>query len=660
MPSLAWGSFPADGEKGGAAVPNHKRKAVKQMIVSVETALLRFKRRMEAWLRSPWVRAAAWGLGALLGAMVLAAGAVQGKMQPIALGLTAAAPGLYCIPASLGSALGYRLFWGRAGLQGVSWSALALALRLGIDTWYHGDQRAGHLAAGTACLVSAAGLVFQLLLRDNTPLGMYILRIAIGAGSVWLFTRCAANRSGIARYLTFGTAVLALAGVRSPGWCNPGLVAAGVLAGAEALPASAMAGLGLDLAGVTRTPMTAALCLSAFFRLLPVKKPWRQMLAPGCASLTVMVLSGSLDPPYLAAVTAGGVLGALIPWSLDPLSRHTGTGAAQVQLEQLARTMGTLQREMLDLSPPEPDEEAVADRVRINACGSCSLREHCMEKDRIDGEIFRDPFRLECRKPGRLLAELRRGREQLRWMHADRARQGEYRAALLQQYGFLADTLRTMADRLPGGGATAQARFRLQASSRSRKREASDGDRCTAFPGPGVRYFMLLCDGMGTGLAAAQAAETATGLLQRLLKGGVPAQHALGCLNAQLTLGDRAGAVTVDLAEIRLDTGQVSVYKWGAAPSYLIRRGTAEKIGTAAPPPGFGETRETAARLSLCRGEVLVLISDGVEMEDAPAWAEQASQMPTGELAERILDESAGEDDATAVVIRLLPVSATP
>ena len=109
------------------------------------------------------------------------AGAVQGKTQPIALGLTAAVPELYCIPAALGSALGFQLFWGSAGWQGVTWSVCALALRIGLDTWYHGDQRAGHLAAGTACLVSAVGLIFQLWLGDNTTVGMYILRILIYA-----------------------------------------------------------------------------------------------------------------------------------------------------------------------------------------------------------------------------------------------------------------------------------------------------------------------------------------------------------------------------------------------------------------------------------------------------------------------------------------------
>ena len=123
---------------------------MKQMMVSVETVLLRLKRRMGHWVSHPWVRVAAWSVGAFLASLVLAAGAIQEKLQPIALGLVAAAPEGYFVPAAVGSALGYRLFWGPAGWQGVVWSAGALALRLGVDTWYHGEGRAGHLAAGTA------------------------------------------------------------------------------------------------------------------------------------------------------------------------------------------------------------------------------------------------------------------------------------------------------------------------------------------------------------------------------------------------------------------------------------------------------------------------------------------------------------------------------
>ena len=119
----------------------------------------------------------------------------------------------------------------------------------------------------------------------------------------------------------------------------------------------------------------------------------------------------------------------------------------------------------------------------------------------------------------------------------------------------------------------------------------------------------------------------------------------------------------MDLAEIRLDSGRIFLYKWGAAPSWILRKTGAEKIGTATPPPGISVTdmRETVLRLSLRRGEVLVLLSDGVEVGDVLRRKGMAPDAPPGELAERLLELGCGhgEDDATAAVIRLHP-SAPP
>ena len=118
--------------------------------------------------------------------------------------------------------------------------------------------------------------------------------------------------------------------------------------------------------------------------------------------------------------------------------------------------------------------------------------------------------------------------------------------------------------------------------------------------------------------------------------------------------------MTVDLALIRLDTGLAQVYKWGAAPSWVISRGGAEKIGTATPPPGIsvGETRETVEKLSLRRGEALILLSDGVDGE-VLRHSKLSPDGPPGELAAKILEKGcgSGEDDATAAVIRLRPIS---
>ena len=166
---------------------------------------------------------------------------------------------------------------------------------------------------------------------------------------------------------------------------------------------------------------------------------------------------------------------------------------------------------------------------------------------------------------------------------------------------------------------------------------------------------------MGTGLGAAQEGQSAGSLLRQMLTAGFPAAHALRTLNSILALRGSAGAVTVDLAELYLDTGHATLYKWGAAPSWLLRRGSAEKIGTATPPPGISvtESRETVEKLSLRRGEALVLLSDGVDGEGISRRSDLTPDMPPGELAAKILEYGRGKqmDDATAAVIRLRPTS---
>ena len=64
-------------------------------------------------------------------------------------------------------------------------------------------------------------------------------------------------------------------------------------------------------------------------------------------------------------------------------------------------------------------------------------------------------------------------------------------------------------------------------------------------------------------------------------------------------------------------------------------------------------------KLSLRRGEVLILLSDGVDGEDALRQISLTPDAPPGELAAEILERGCGnaEDDATAAVIRLRPAS---
>ena len=166
---------------------------------------------------------------------------------------------------------------------------------------------------------------------------------------------------------------------------------------------------------------------------------------------------------------------------------------------------------------------------------------------------------LSCKKPGRLILELRRGQEQLRAIKADRDRQNEYRAALVQQYQFLSLFMQELSDQLPRRFQRQHPKFRAEVVMKAYAREADNGDRGIWFAGTQCRYYVLLCDGMGTGIGAAQEGQTAASLLRQMLTAGFPAEHALRSLNSLLALRGRAAAVTVDLAEVRLETGRVTV-----------------------------------------------------------------------------------------------------
>ena len=101
----------------------------------------------------------------------------------------------------------------------------------------------------------------------------------------------------------------------------------------------------------------------------------------------------------------------------------------------------------------------------------------------------------------------------------------------------------------------------------------------------------------------------------------------------------------------------MNLYKWGAVPSYLISGVGAEKIGTASPPPGLSVTdyRESTDKLSLRRGQLLVMVSDGIGETEALRCCMNGVGKTPGEIAAALLSASqaGGQDDATVVTISL-------
>ena len=635
------------------------------MMVSLGVYVRRGQRIMKRWLLDPRVHTLAQSAAYLLAGFGMSAASLANRCQPLALGMLCAGSGWPALLMASGSMVGYLFFWGSAGAQGVVWimAGVLAATLLGGRQFLRDTPLL--MPALSALIVAAVGLLFQVLRQDTTPVALYLLRIAVAAVTTGVFSVAAERRDPVVDWVVSALAVLALAQISITPYVGLGYIGAGLLACVGAFPAAALAGLALDLSQITRVPMTAVLSLAYLLRLLPWGPKKLYYGAPATVYFLVMGLCGIWDLTPLAGLVLGGLGALLVPAKPDLSHRRGETGVAQVRLEMASAVLRQAEDLMSSVEETAIDEAALITRAAERACGSCPCRKSCKEKPgQMPTSLLHKPLGngddlpTHCRKSGRLLQELRRSQEQLRSIRADRDRRQEYRWAVVQQYNFLSEYLQDVADSLAQRKNPPQQWYQPEVAVCTASRESVNGDRCLWFAGVECRYYILLCDGMGTGEEAAREGRQTGTMLRKLLAAGYPAEYALRTVNSLCALQGKAGIVTIDLAELRLDTGKAVLYKWGAAPSYLISRGEPIKIGTATPPPGLSvtEARETVERLSLRRGETLVLLSDGAGREEDLHLRWERAGEPVSELASRILESSQadGSDDATVAVVRLI------
>ena len=635
------------------------------MMLSIESYVRRTRHTLRRWAVDPRVQIPARGLASFALGFGFSAASLGSFAQPLAMGLVCAQSGWAAVLTALGGSLGYWIFWGSAGYSGFLWMAGAVIAALVLGEKRLRLETPFLMPAVAGFIVSAAGVAAQLWLHDATPIPYYIVRIALGALSAWVFSQVIRGRNPILEWICCGFGVLALAQIAPIPWLGFGFIAAGALAVAGAFPAAALAGVALDLAAVTPVPMTAVLCGAYLLRFFPRYPRWLGSMMPALVSVGVMSVCNRPDMYVLPGLLLGGFAGQFLPAPTALPHRRGETGIAQVRLEMAAGVLAQTEQLLLETQEIPVDEGMLMARAAERACAGCPCRKNCKETERLaqlpttllhKALVNTQELPIVCRKSGRYLAELHRAQEQLRSIRADRQRQREYRGAVVQQFRFLATYLQDLSDQLARRVETKAAAYTPFTRVFGNRPREDNGDRCLMFAGTGCKYYVVLCDGMGTGLGAVQEGKTAANILQRLLTAGYPAEYALRTLNSLCSLRERAGAVTVDLAELELDTGKATLYKWGSAPSYLVTQFGADKVGSMTPPPGLSvlDTREQVEKVYLRRGELLVMVSDGLEQDAVLRCCQSMAGASPGELGPTLLaGHICGGDDATVVVIRL-------
>ena len=632
-------------------------------MISIESYVRKKQNGLWEMLANPTVHTLCRMAAAAAVGFFLSGASLMQQALPIALAAVWIFDRWMAVPAAAGGICGYLLLWGQAGYEPAVWLGAGLICTLLLDGRQLSRDAPLLAPACAGLIVAAGGVVFQNLMDGGASIGIYLLRVALAAGCTYIFQQAAKTRNPVLLWVTSGFCVLALAQLAPVPWMGLGYLTAAALTMGWAFPAAAISGLALDLSRITAVPMGAVTVLSYLVRLIPGVPRWSLRLAPAGMYLLIMGLSGVWDLKPLPMLLAGGILGTFLPEPGRATHRRGEVGVAQVRLEVAAGVLQETRQLLMEVPDIPLDETALVARAAEEACSRCPCRKSCKDMKKISqlpGDLLQKPLLsaeelpVICRKSGRFLAELHHSQERFRAIRADRQRQREYRAALTQQYGFLSDFLQELSDQLPLRAQSGPPYYEPEVNIYGNRPEEDNGDRCIRFPGTMCKYYILLCDGMGTGLGAVQEGKAAANLLRRMLTAGFPAAYALRSMNSLCALRNRAGAVTADLAELDLNTGKAALYKWGAAPSYLMSGTGTEKIGTAGAPPGLSvaDCQEKTERLSLRRGQTLVMVSDGVDEEEVLRCC--AENMDREEMAQDLLGRGP-EDDATIITVRLNP-----
>lgn len=200
------------------------------------------------------------------------------------------------------------------------------------------------------------------------------------------------------------------------------------------------------------------------------------------------------------------------------------------------------------------------------------------------------------------------------------------------------------------------------AVSMPREPDAPSGDSHVTAMLDDDRLMVLICDGMGSGEAAARESAQAARLLGRFLAAGSDWSLAIETVNA-LMLNTAAEDMfsTVDLMLLDLSSGMAEFMKLAACPALIARGDAVQRIEGGRLPLGIlDRVTPAASRARLMPGDTVLMASDGVMDAVDENALEMLLTQPGDDmnaLAEKILDlaRMAGgcRDDMTAVCLRV-------
>lgn len=593
----------------------------------------------------------------------------------------------YSLLAALGATSGAVLLWPWAlALEPVTVTVLCFAAAgLFHDAGLRESERfAATLGVGLSAAVGFVFLLDQGFTAQN--LAFFAAKLLTAALAPVLCRRAVRKRQPAALWSAGLCLFLGLASLWQPvsvylavGFGYAAAIATGRL---DILP-TLLCGLGLDLTAALPCPMCAPMAGAALLcRVLPRKRPLDCALCFAAVGAAWQLFCGVLSPPLLLACLLGSALGVVLPPLTLPASEPAFPAPETAPpLRKAAQVFASLYQALSAVSPEKAETEiaAVYDAAAETVCRHCVKNRRCWEQDAdrtyadlceaaapmlqrgcAVREDFPARFAAECCHMEGFLTAVNQELERSRSRQQLRNRLQESRRVLAGQYLFLSRFLSTLAEEPRKKPRRPAFRPEFAVSGVCRSGEFVSGDRGASFRDRWNHFYVLLCDGMGSGSMASRKSGQAVHTLTGLLEAGVAPDTALEMLNGFYILQEDSSFSTVDLLQLDLVSGLGVLYKWGAAPSYLKQEQRVETLGACDPPPGveIARTHPSQQRLSLREGQTLIMVSDGAfgdeTLRRAGSFRGSGAKDLAGYLVQNREDAA---DDATAAVVRLLPLA---
>ncbi len=619
-----------------------------------------------------------WALICAAG-FVLSGVRVAGHMTPLAACLAVAIPlGFRSIFAALGAVGGYLLF----GEGGTAAELTAMTvLMLASAAVFQGTElpaRRWFFPLISGVVAGVLGAVFFFSAPGGDALLTLLFKVCLSAcGTAGL--RGAAQKSRGGRVFLTAALTTGLSGIPTP--VDLGLLAAAALCVRLPEMGTVLAcGLALELSGEYGGCAAAALLLPVLLcRMLRLRRPVRRAPVCFCVTFGMLLLCGAGTAERLLGAAIGCMTGVLL--TRIPFARLAADPqeTAAASLNEAAEILEALHAQVEHGQPPraaQSEADSVYDGAAERVCRCCArfhrCWEHCaewtyhaltgagnriMERGIAQAEDFPPEFRENCCHFDGFLTAVNQELEGMLYRRRYRIQLAEARQTVADEFSCIAGFLRDMQE-LPQNAAGAY-RPVTGISTARKPGNLANGDRGACFFGPRTEYYILLCDGMGSGREAAALSSETVHFLKKLLFAGMDAENALRVLNGAFLLRGDGCFATVDLLRIDLSCGDALLLKWGGAPAYLRKNEKeVKKMGAAALPPGVGgDHAPEQYRLSLRDGEMLILLSDGAGGEETEELIAGYTGESPRELAALLIAGAEAMDDMTAVAVSLRPQS---